>query len=119
MKINSERGGGLFGFAVLLALVSSIAAYAVLVVAMSQARQGKVLHERPRVRYAAEAGLVIAQERLWTNPDECTGNPPGSTAGLSQFIDTNGDSGGDTQVDVTWTNCGAGRRHRLSAKVTY
>lgn len=109
-QITSERGGGLFGLAVIVALVSSIAAYAVLTVAMSQARQGRVLHERARVRYAAEAGLVMLRERLWRNPGYC-----GNSA---EQIDTNGDGGGDTTVNLSVSNCAAIRRD-MTARVTY
>ena len=111
MRIDNERGGGLFGFAVIVALIASIAAYAVLAVALSQARQGTVLRERPRVRYAAEAGLVMLQQRLWRNPGYC--------AASSEQIDTNGDGGGDTTVELSVSNCGPTNRHQLLARVTY
>ena len=116
---TQERGAALFGTAVATAIVSSIAAYAALTIAMSQARQGKVLHERPRTHYAAEAALVVAQERLWRNPNDCAGAPIGGTAQVTQGIDTDGTGGADTFVDLSWTNCGAGRRHVISARVTY
>ena len=111
MQINTERGTGLFGFAVVLAIVASIAAYAILVIAMSQARQGHVLQEHPRARYAAEAGLVLLRERLLRNPAYCTSS--------SELTDTNGDGGGDTWINLQVTNCGVTNRHQLISRVAY
>ena len=108
-RLINERGG-LFGFALIMALVFSISAYSVLFVASSQARQGGALGARSRARYAAEAGIIIAKESLWSNPGYCTGNPT---------IDTNGDGVDDTVVNVSVIPCGAGIAHEIRAQVVY
>ena len=100
------------GFVLILAVVSSIAAYGALMVASSQARQGTVLGTRFRARYAAEAGIVIAQAKLWRDPAYCPAAAP-------EPIDTDGNGSADTTVELTVTNCGAGNAHEVRAKVAY
>ena len=117
--LSNSRGLGLLAFAIATAMISSLAAYAALLVSLNQARAGRVLHERPRARYAAEAGLVIAKERLWRNAGDCAGAGLGGTAGVVQQIDTDGDGSGDTSVQIQWTNCGANGQHRITSTVVY
>lgn len=94
----------------LLALVASAGAYAAVMTAYSQIRTSRLWRERTKARYLAEAALVIAQQRLWLSPGYCGGTVQ---------VDTNGDQVGDTPVAVTVSNCGAGNRHEIRARVTY
>lgn len=100
-------------FALATAVISSIAAYAALVVATSQTRYGPLLEHRPPSRYAAEAGLVIAQETLWRDP---------SYVGGAQMLDMDADGTADTTVVISVTPVDPmapqGRR-RIEARVTY
>ena len=110
--LGSERGG-LFGFALILALIASIAAYAALFTATAGGRYGKALKDRPRARYAAEAGIVIAREQLQRVPTYC---------GSPVAIDTDADGTNDTTVDITVTACGAGNEnqpHIIRGRVLY
>ncbi len=100
---RNERGAVL-GLALFTALIASFASLAVLQLAISQTQHAKFHHDRTRSRYAAEAGIVYAQQQLLANPGYC------GTGGL----DINGIS-----VDVTVTDCGAGKAHTVSAKVVY
>lgn len=108
----SERGA-LLTFALATAVISSIAAYAALVVATSQARQGRVLQQRPSATYAAEAGVVVAREILWRNP---------TYTGETKMLDMNADGVAETQVTITVTPLNPleplGRR-RIEARVIY
>ena len=109
---TNERGA-LFGFAIITAVVSSIAAYAALFSATAGARMGAVLRGRPQARYAAESGLVIARERLQRTPTYC---------GSTEPLDTNADGVDDTNVEITVTTCGPGNErapHIVRARVTY
>ncbi|MBI3083693.1 MAG: hypothetical protein HYY90_04960 [Candidatus Omnitrophica bacterium] len=90
--------------AVMIAITTAIGAYALLVASLNQARQSTGNAARMRARYAAEAGLVWAQQQLLANE--------------STFCGGNHGVGGLT-VSVTVTNCGAGNTHTLSATVSY
>jgi Tfp pilus assembly protein PilX len=67
MLKRSERGAALF-FAILFALVGAIMSYAMLILAVSNARQAKFYRTRMPARYAAEAGTVWGRENLYSNP---------------------------------------------------
>ncbi len=109
MRCLLNERGGLLGFALATALISSIMVYAVLFSAVSQGRQGRFLKERLRAQYVAEAGLVIAKEQLWRNPGY-TGSTPTitDTAGLTP-----------TRVTITVTAPDASGRQQISANVVY
>ena len=69
--VRRERGAALT-MAVLAALMSAIAVYTVMVLALSQARQARFFKERLLARNAADAGVVWAQQRLFSSPNPDT-----------------------------------------------
>ncbi len=72
--MNHERGAAL-AMMIMMALVASISIYAILFMASSQARQAAFTASSVRARYAAEVGLVWAQQQLRADSTYC-GNPP-------------------------------------------
>ncbi len=105
-----NRGAALVAV-IVTALITSIIAFGALLLAMSHAQTSDVQVDRLRAHYAAEAGLVLAQQKLWANPGYC---------GEFWSLDTDGVGGVDpTNVSITVTNCGAGNSHRIQAKVIY
>jgi len=66
--MRNKRGAAL-GIAIIAALITGIAAYTILIVAMSQARQSGFTGARAKARYAAEAALVWAHQQLSLNPN--------------------------------------------------
>lgn len=108
---SEHERGAILGMVIFIALIASIAAITVLQIAVAQARQAKFYSERTRSRYAAEAGLVWAQQNLYTNP---TWQPAGP---LPVPV-------GGTVVNVVVTvapPCGAPPcpNQTISSKVTY
>ncbi len=122
----SCRGAAL-GIVIMTALVCSIAAYFILIVSLSQARIGAALERRTQARHLAEAGLVIAMQKLKAEattpyPPGCVGGNIGSTMTTPEFVDTNNIGGAaapDPAVQITVTNCGPARSHRLSARAVF
>ena len=131
--MKHEEGFALVA-AMATALLCSIAAFAVLFMATSQARLGWLYQGRAEARYLAEAGLVIATQKLMADPNYCPGGvctrdpaDPINGSGINcegpERVDTNGD--GDTLdpedavVAVTVTNCGMGNAHVIGGKVLY
>ena len=97
------------------ALVFSIAAFGVLTMAVSRVQQINYLSEnRIRARFAAEAGLVWATQRLWVN----TSWPPGCIPGTDQAAPPWNGAGSLPTVNVMVRNCGPNRVHTLESKVT-
>ncbi|HEX9780400.1 MAG TPA: hypothetical protein VGB20_04220 [bacterium] len=113
-RIRGERGAVL-GLMIILAFVAAIVAYGNVMMAISQSRQSQWWHERPPARYAAEAGLVIAQERLWANPNYCASNDV-----VPIDVDGNGSTTdpGDLSVAITVQPCGSPTR-TITTKVVY
>ena len=117
---------------ILTAVVFSIAAFTVLMIALSAHRRPGLKTEAEfRARYAAEAGLVYAMQNLWN--EAVTPYPPGCPVGAplgSETISLDTDNniatgpplppppGRETDVIITVTNCGPNQPHTLSAKVT-
>ena len=102
---KNERGIVL-GMAIIAAIIFSIAAFAMLMMAMNQRRRIKEFDvDRLRARYAAEAGLVWAQERLWVDPNFCGGPLPTKV--------------NDLDVTVTVSPPCPGATHQIKASVTY
>lgn len=126
--MGNERGL-ILGVMVISAFVFSVAALAALTVAFGQSQQAKEFHEdRLSARYAAEAGVVWAMQRLWANPDypDATCTPPcapclapGIDATDTLPFDTNGDAVPDTDIEITVTNCGAKNTHEIKARAVY
>ena len=80
VRLMTTTGGLILATMVISAFIFSIAALAALAVAYGQSQQAKELHQdRLGLRYAAEAGLVWATQKLWNSPNpnqECfTDNP--------------------------------------------
>lgn len=104
--------GAVLTVMVVAALMSAVAIYTVMSIALSQAQQAQFYQERLVARNAAEAGIIWAQQRLRVNEIFCAdaGNdPPAALFNPS------------TVVDVTITPCGVGTSppRRIDAKVTY
>lgn len=100
---RGERGVIALSMAIIVALIGAIASYALLTIAISNARQARFYRTRLPARYAAEAAIVWAQQQLSVSPGFCGGTH----------------TVGGVPVSVTVTNCVAGNPHTLSAKVTY
>ena len=124
-RVSPQRFFNTRGAALVIVLVSalifSIAAFGVLTMAVSRAQQVDYVSEtRIRARFAAEAGMVWATQRLWATP----GWPPGCVPGNDQAapvwtIDTDGAGPlPPTNVNVMVRNCGPGFLHTLESKVT-
>ena len=106
--LRRERGAVL-GLAIAVAVLAAIITFTVLQAAMNQAKIGKFYFDRTRSRYAAEAGITWAQQRLRANP---------------AFTDPAGDVDlvldGTLNVDVTVPGCGPPPcRQTIQSKVVY
>jgi len=62
--MKQQRGAALL-VVLFVALVGSVGVYGVLMTSMGMTRQSIGLSNALRARYAAEAGLVWARQRLW------------------------------------------------------
>ena len=93
---GSDRGM-ILAVTMMMALVASIVSYAVLQLAVSQGRQGRFFRSQTSARYLAEAGMVLAQERLRVDINAFCTNP------TPVQIDTNGNGvdPSDPTVDIT------------------
>ena len=111
MRTN-QRGAAL-GIVIFIALVCGIASYFMLFAATTEARHSKFFRERVTARQAAEAGLVIAMQRLWDNPGYCG---VGGT-GTETFNIPVG--AGAVPVTVNISDCNPGNPKSLSAQVNY
>ena len=108
---NNERGIAL-GVVLMTAAVFSIAAFAALNMSFGgYQRARQFFADRLRSRYLAEAGLVLAMERLWVNPNWPSCPSPGLTGSTDATID------GQT-VKISVTNCGPDRDHVVKASNT-
>lgn len=107
----NQRGGTLTTMMALSA-IASIASYAMIINAISNARHTEYHESRTRARYLAEVGTVFARERLWADP---------TYAGGPLTLDFDGDTvvESDETVIITVTNPGAGREHEIIATVPY
>ena len=91
---------------IVTALIASVAAFGILMLAMSGSRTSETQIDRLRAQYAAEAGLVWAKERLWADPTYCGTPPPPALNGMT--------------VSFTFSGtCAAGAPRRIEATVTY
>lgn len=110
--MHNNRGAAL-GIVIFIALVCAIASYFALFAATSEARHGRFFRERITARAAAEAGLVIAMQRLWADPAYCGA---GGT-GTETFNIPVGAA--IMPVTVTISDCNPANRKSLSARVDY
>ena len=119
MRELANAKGYILGMTLILAFVFAIVAYANLMLAVSQAEHRKFAEKHPNASYAAEAGVVIARERLIRNRDYCG---PTGTGVWTQQVDSDGDgavTAADLTVEITINNCGASNSQTISAKVVY
>lgn len=117
----NERGAAL-AFIIVTGLVASVVAYSLLFMATSQARQARVIPDRMEARYVAEAGLVIALERLqsdstYASQARCPGGTQDVT--LTEQVDVDGNGTGETPVEVTVFACDPTTGNRFSATRSY
>lgn len=71
MTASPGERGAVLGMVIVIAVTTAIGAYTLLTMAASQARQAQaagVNVQHTQARYAAEGGLVWAQQRLFTIP---------------------------------------------------
>ena len=115
-----RRGAALVAV-VMTALITSVIAFGALLLAMSHARTSQVQMNRLRAQYAAEAGLVWAQQQLWKDPRWLSTKVVDLTEQAANF-DMNGDGqlSATDGVDIILTQCGSSpcEPRRLQAKVT-
>ncbi len=128
-----NRRGAALAIVVVTALICAIAAYGILILVRGQAGRALAFQQRLKARYASEAGLWIAMAKLRNFPSYPESSIPGTTvttpcpsaggviARAEEAIDFdgNGPSANDQSVEITVTNCGAGRTHKVTAKVVY
>lgn len=108
MTHSGERGIAL-GVVIITAIVFSIAAFGVLALSMGGAQRAGSYARRLQARYAAEAGLVWAMQRLWANPNWSDG-----WDGTDLTV-------GGMSVDVKFDPCPTPpcENRQLQAKVSY
>ena len=126
MSCSVRNEWGLAGLmtAVVTALIFSLAAFAVLVMALARAQQNNPLDpSRLRARYAAEAGIVWATYELWNDPR--WDSPPGWAGPPRDIaVDTDADGKAETKVDLIMPACVTKSKvdcedRKLQAFVTY
>lgn len=101
-----DKRGVVLGLIIITSVIFGIAAFGILMLAMSRMRQSNYLGEdRLRAQYAAEAGIVKAMQELWANPADCAFGPYDITDGTNT-----------TAVIVTAVGCPPAK---LQAKVTF
>lgn len=106
--MNRERGAAL-AITIVTALLMAISIYAILVMASSQARQAAFNLSSIRARYAAEVGLVWAQQRLRANSNYCGDPDPPLTAVAGMSIN----------VIVTGASCGGSGPPKIRVEVAH
>ncbi len=119
MKILSNRSGMVLGMSIVLAVLFALVAYSNLLLAISQAEQTRFFKAHPNAKYAAEAGVVIARERLMVNANYCG---PGGTGTWTQQVDSDGDgaiTAADLNVQITLSAPCPAAKHTISSKVVY
>ena len=107
--MKTQERGVVLAAVVITALICAVAAYTVLLMATSRARQAKFYRERDAARYAAEAGMIWAREqKLWTDPRWSSG--PGTDVTINGF-----------DVDIVLPACASSpcETRTLQAKVIY
>jgi hypothetical protein len=113
---RDNRGLVLLGMSIVIALAASIAAFAMLIVATSEARQGVLLGPRTISRYLAEAAYVRVTEFLWQNRTACP-------ASVSIDVDGNGTITPREVVGVNVSPCGnpgdENRRRTITLQTVY
>ncbi len=116
-RVTSRRGMAL-AIVIFTALVFSVAAYAVLYLSLGLRERADFHKRNIKARYASEAGIVWAMQRLWQDP---TWSSPEGNVDLPFDVDTNGTIGPNEGVDVIMPPCAAPPclDRPLQAKVRY
>ena len=104
---NNERGAAVLVLLVIGAIVFAVMAYAVLAVSVSKKDLSHFEEDRARARYAAEAGMIWAYQKLWADPTYCNSVP-------SPQVTLNG-----LKVGVLITNCPGGDDHEIITTVNF
>ncbi len=111
---------------IVAAMVFSIAAYAVLFMSMGMSNRQSFNEKSVRARYAAEAGIVYAMQKLWKDPPTIAANCFPGTDDVPNFDDDSNPATPDAKIDIILTsdsgNCPPlipGERMKLQAKVTF
>lgn len=101
------------------AVMFSLAAYAMLNMSLSRTQSVRSNVDRYRARYAAEAGMVYAMQKLWVKSDWSSGQ--GWIQNEDLELDTNADNTLDTKVDIIIAPCAQTpcEMRRLQAQVVY
>ena len=105
--MKARARGMILGMVIMMAVIGSIASYGVLQIAVNQSLHARFHGERTRARYAAEAGIVWAQQQLWNDPTYC-GDPDPPPAQFDGIV-----------VDVIVSPPCVPGSHTISAKVVY
>jgi Tfp pilus assembly protein PilX len=106
-----DKRGVVLGLIIITSVIFGIAAFGILMLAMSRMRQSNYLGEdRLRAQYAAEAGIVKAMQELWRDSTDCAFGP------ASDGVYTITDGTNTTTVTVTAVGCPPAK---LQAKVTF
>ena len=113
MRLRGERGAAL-AIAIMVALVTAIAIYAILIMSASQGKQAAVTVKREQARYIAEAALVQAQQKLMLPipPSSYTGPPCGETLSIGGMTAT-------VTVDGGGSACSGPAPHQIQVNVSY
>ena len=113
MKILSSNRGMVMGFAILTAFLAALSSYVMLQLVVSGAQHARYYRNRSISRYAAEAGLVWAQQQMWSGLGGCFGANPDIQ------IDHDGNvATPPINVDIIATPCPPAET-RLTAVVTW
>ncbi len=109
-SVLQNKRGAVLTFTLVMAFLFAVAAYADIMMALSQAEQARFFKERPAARYASESGVVWAMQRLWQDPTWS------SAAGNVDFTMPDG-----TPVDVIIPPCvnNPCEDRAIQAKVAY
>ncbi len=118
----SGQKGYVLGMAIILSFIFAIASYGNLMLAISQGDHTRIRRAHPNARYAAEAGVVIARERLILNANDCGPLSGGGDGDWTQQVDSNGDNAltaDDLWVQITLSLPCPGASHTITTQVVY
>lgn len=116
--MTQQRGAALVAV-IATALIASVAVFGALMLAMSHSKSAKLHQDRLVAQYAAEAGVVWAQQQLWdeqafwSDPAHPCPVEGGALVLMDQPLQ------GVRPVTITITNCGVGNPHNITAQVSY
>jgi Tfp pilus assembly protein PilX len=122
-RFTGNERGFVLGMSIIMAFMFAIAAYADLMLAVSQSQHTRFWKDHPSAKYAAEAGLIIARERMINSRllgvNYC--GPLGVNPWNEQ-VDSNADdaiTADDLTIQITINNCAAASGQTVTSKVVY